>query len=330
MSSAWYKKLSNGIRDDTYAVWAAFIGTRENPSNVGIYANNDYIINEKMSGIIPQQEDGSQNTKTILDQGFSEIEKQKAIAINEFDRMNRKYNDILTKTKSAIDPSTYSDELDYVKKQLEEKKVSLDEISKKFNSYKNDNFNRLSDSLTFKSAEKTINPDLVAGQSVYGWGEIAQQLGQEEIEQNLNSRNNEPSDAQRRLNEIRKITKNGWFSINKELEDSERSLAEHTARGLRGWGESAEAFSRDELEDLKSQVTSIKNITENNLNSALEKLKDAEKKVRDTQNSWWSKSTEESIHEVAVKNYEVAREEYDKAMKDFDVFENKLNNISVK
>lgn len=327
----WYDNLSNGIKDDTAAIWSAF--TWSSSSTVdGARRGSDVM------SINSQDNNNDSTNKTIFNKGFSDIEKQKAVAINEYDIIHRKYNDLSNKIKNSTESTSLKDELNSLETQLVQKRNKLDEISKKFNSYQGGDFNRLTDSITPGNGNnkdsKSVNTDVVAGQSVYGWGETAQQLGQEEIEANLHL-SNDPSEAQRRLDELRKITKNGWFTFNNELASSEQKMAENAANGLRGWGESAEEFSREELKDLQNSMNKLKNSTSDHLDGVIKKLNDAEKDLKQSQSSsWWSKQSENDslIHDNAVKNYDLAKQEYDKAMKDFDQMGNKIapNQVSTK
>lgn len=320
----WYDNLSNGIKDDTAAIWSVF--TWSSPSTVdGARRGSDVMSIDSTD---------SSTNKTIFNKGFSDIEKQKAVAINEYDVIHRKYTDLTNKIKQSMDSTSLEGELKSLEDQLSQKRNKLDEISKQFNSYKGGDFNRLTDSITPENRkQKQVNPDVVAGQSVYGWGETAQQLGQEEIEANLHL-SNDPSQAQHRLDELRKITKNGWFTFNNELASSEQKMAENAASGLRGWGESAEEFSREELKDLQNSMNNLKDSTSNHLDEVIRKLNEAEKDLKQSQGSWWSKQSENQtlIHDNAVKNYDLAKQEYDKAMKDFDQMGNKMasNQVSTK
>lgn len=326
----WYDNLSNGIKDDTAALWSAF--TWSSPSTVdGARRGSDVMSIESTDSA------SANNNKTIFNKGFSDIEKQKAVAINEYDVMHRKYTDLSNRIKNSIDTSAFKEELNSLEQQLAQKRQRLDDISRKFNSYQGANFNRLTDAITPQNQNtKTVNPDVVAGQSVYGWGETAQQLGQEEIEENLHLSNDDPSQAQHRLDELRKITKNGWFTFNNELASSEKKMAEDAASGLRGWGESAEEFSREELQDLQNSMGNLKDSTSTHLDAVIKKLNDAEQKLKQSQggSSWWSKKSQDqtSIHDEAVKNYDLAKQEYDRAMKDFDQMGNKIasNQVSTK
>ncbi|SMN20196.1 similar to Saccharomyces cerevisiae YIL136W OM45 Protein of unknown function, major constituent of the mitochondrial outer membrane [Maudiozyma saulgeensis] len=333
MTGNWYDNLSSGIKDDTSAIWSAFTGSRGNQEFS--YTTNSSGArrgSDVMSVISDTNENNIENTpKTIFNRGFSDIERQKAVAINEYDTVHRKYTELINKIKQSTESTGFNEQVESLKTQLNEKKLKLDQVSEKFNSFKDVNFNRLTDAITPSETRIEVNPDIVAGQSVYGWGETAQQLGQEEVEENLNLANdnyNNPSQAQQRLNELKKLTKNGWFTFNGEHANEEQKMAENAAKSLRGWGESAEEFSREELQDLKEQMGSLKKSTSNHLDEAIKKLNDAESNLKDSQNSWWSNSSnsDSSIHESAVKNYELAKQEYDQAMKDFGNFENKIIN----
>ncbi|CAB4253255.1 similar to Saccharomyces cerevisiae YIL136W OM45 Protein of unknown function, major constituent of the mitochondrial outer membrane [Maudiozyma barnettii] len=329
MTGNWYDNLSNGIKDDTTAIWSAFTGSHTNQeSSAGARRGSDVmsVLSETST-----TDDSVNAPKTIFNRGFGDIERQKAVAINEYDTVHRKYTDLMNKIKQNAETSGFNDQVEKLEKQLAEKKTQLDQASEKFNSYKDANFNRLTDAITPNNGlKKNVDPDIVAGQSVYGWGETAQQLGQEAIEENLNltnDKNESSSQAQKRLDELKKLTKNGWFTFNDEHATEEQKMAENAAKGLRGWGESAQEFSREELQDLKEQMGTLKQSSSGHLDEAIKKLNDAELNLKESQSSWWSKKNEDSnIHENAVKNYELAKHEYDQAMKDFGTFENKVSN----
>ena len=247
MPNTWYENLSKGIKDDTNALMTAF---GRSPSD-----DNEYL---HVSHVVSVAPDGTEQTlsKTIFNNSFADIEKQKALAINEYDTANRRYSDLLAQSRTAPDKAAYGAEMRQLEAELGQKRQRLTDVSKEYNAYHDRNFNRVTDSITLRSAHPAVNSDLIAGQSVYGWGETAQQLGQEEIAQHQLDASSDPSAAQLRLNEIKKITKNGWFSFNSDATPRETALAEGAARGLRGWGENAEDFAKDELRDLKLQAGS--------------------------------------------------------------------------
>lgn len=241
MPNSWYENLTKGIKDDTSALMTAF---GRSPSDESEYLH--------VSNVVSVSPDGTEHTlsKTIFNNSFAEIERAKALAINEYDTANRRYTDLLAdKSAPAADKAALEAE-------LRQRRARLSEISAEYNAYHDRDFNRVTDTITLRAAHPAVNSDLIAGQSVYGWGETAQQLGQEEIAQHELDSSADPSAAQLRLNELRKITKNGWFSFNSDTTPRETALAEGALKGLRGWGENAEDFAKDELRDAKLQAGS--------------------------------------------------------------------------
>lgn len=270
----------------------------------------------------------SDTKESIFNWGFSKAEKAKAIAIGEYDEANKRYNELLEKHKSQKGLFSKGDEdlkrqVDVAHEKVLECKRKLDDASSRYAQYTNDNINELSDKLDkqdqqirkdgfFKwlsggSQNSTpTDADKVAAKSVAGWGENAEQLAREELDELVRNNQIGPSEAQRRLDEWKKIRKEGWFSHRGK---NDEEVAARAAKALEGWGETASQMARDEYEDLKSSAPKD---ASDAVEKAKQKLDDAKKQLDETASSWWSfgKEKKNDLHEKAQQQYDQAEKEY--------------------
>lgn len=289
------------------------------------------------------ERDDSQDNKSIFNWGYNDIEKAKAVAIGEFDAANKKYNDILDKWKhsktsffSAGD-AALKEQVENCKKMLEEKRQALKKASEDFNQYTKQSFNEISNNIDKQDVlngiqnkkqdlwswlkDDTSNdgkPDVdkLAAASVVGWGERAQEFAEEELEERRRSMQIGPSEAQRRLDELKKYKENGWFTYRKG-DETEEEMAKRVIKGLEGWGETAAQLAREEYEDLKWQAAKTKEEAAALVDDASQKLAEAKSDVDKTASKWWQfgKEKKDEVHEKSLANYEAAKRDYENSKK---------------
>ncbi|CCF60239.1 hypothetical protein KAFR_0J01750 [Kazachstania africana CBS 2517] len=166
-----------------------------------------------------------------------------------------------------------------------------------------------------KKIPEANNIDKVAEQSVYGWGENAQEFGRELSHEKDLFRPGEPSRPQRTLDEIKKIRNKGWFSF--DGPEQEESIAKGTVRGLEGWGENAAQFANDEYEDVKWQILHSRNRAKENVDSALNNLNKYKDEKKEEARHWWNFGLSKKD-----KAYENASNEYHDAKRNFEEWNN--------
>ena len=227
------------------------------------------------------------NGKSIFNGGFREAERRKAVAIGEYDLANKKYDDLLKdfdkdSETAAVDQLILKD----YENDLNLKKANLQEANETYNNFiKNNNFNDLANKMdeqdkkvmsgnasfmswlthtgideesnvTIPEESKKRDSDKIATESVIGWGENAQQFAIEEMEEKLRSEKPGESDAQKNLNDLKKIKMKGWLTYGKTPE-AENQIATTAAMSLKGWGESASQFANEAVDELKTQYKNI-------------------------------------------------------------------------
>lgn len=292
--------------------------------------------------------------KSIFHWGFNEIEKAKAVAIGEFDEVNKKYNELLDKfkhSKSTIfsaGDQELKKQVDQYKKLLEEKREALHKASEAFNNYTRETFNEISDKIDKQdllggtagqikrkdlwnwmnedNAAKSgpPDPDKLAAKSLVGWGERAQEFAEEELAERERNLQPGPSEAQKRLDELKKYKENGWFSYKKD-DETEEEIARRVIKGLEGWGESAAQFAREEYEDLKWNQAKSREQAAQAVDNAMRKLDEAKAEVDKTAAKWWQfgKDKKDELHEKSLAQYEEAKKEYESSKAALEKWTNK-------
>ncbi|QLL31414.1 hypothetical protein HG536_0B02770 [Torulaspora globosa] len=343
LSKGW-NRIKEGVSEDSQSFKEALLGVAQKPqsrdSAVGAAKQKGHEI----------AEGAKDKTKSIFNYGFNEAERAKAIAIGEYDKANKEYNTLLERfnesKKGLFDAgdSVLKEQLDDYKKIVQEKKRELQRASDEYARYAKDNFNEISDKLDEQDEkirkeggffrwlkggsapgdEKSIDIDRVANsKSLAGFGENAQFFSEEEIEDQLRNKQIGPSEAQQRLNELKKFKQEGWFKPHKSPE-TEEQVDQRVAQGLAGWGESAARFAQDELDETKralhNTTTRSREEASKAVDDAWNKLQEAKKTVQSTGSKWWNASkdkTNEAADEAqkayneAVKNYESAKKTLD-------------------
>ncbi|QLQ78928.1 hypothetical protein HG537_0B02750 [Torulaspora globosa] len=340
LSKGW-NRIKEGVSEDSQSFKEALLGVAQKPQSAVETAR------EKGEEFV---EGAKEKTKSIFNYGFNEAERAKAIAIGEYDKANKEYNTLLERfnesKKGLFDSgdAVLKEQLDDYKKIVQDKKRELQRASDEYAKYAKHNFNEISNKLDeqdekirkeggfFKwlkggsapGDEKSIDVDRVANnKSLAGFGENAQFFSEEEIEDQLRNKQIGPSEAQKRLDELKKFKQEGWFKPHKSPE-TEEQVAQRVAQGLAGWGESAAQFARDELDETrtvynKATVRSREEASKA-VDDAWNKLQEAKKTVQNKSNKWWNASkdkTNEAADEAqkayndAVKNYEAAKKTLD-------------------
>ncbi|KAH3681892.1 hypothetical protein WICPIJ_007139 [Wickerhamomyces pijperi] len=207
-------------------------------------------------------------------------------------------------------------------------KKSLDEATKKFNDSKESwfSFGKDKDAEYRKKLHAEAEQQMKDAQKVYdSAGEkLAEWKGR----------------AKKGLNDITNNSHGGfydWLRDGEAKRMSEQELAEKTGRALRGWGESAEQFAKDEIEDARRQVSRAQTSLNDELdswskwfnkkydqtaegaqefyNDAQSSLNDAKKQLDDNTNHWytWSNRKSKEVEDEARRQYEDAEARFKKA-----------------
>lgn len=346
LSRGW-TRIKEGVTEDSQSLKEAIKGVAQKPPC-------PKTARERARAVAAGAQD---TTKSIFNYGFSEAEKAKAIAIGEYDKANKEYNTLLERfnesKKGLFDSgdSVLKQQLDDYKKVVQNKKNELQKASDEYAKYAKDNFNDISDKLheqdekvrkeggffkwlrgtSVPGDEKHADIDRVANnRTLAGFGENAQFFSEEEIEDQLRNKTIGPSEAQRRLDELKKFKQEGWFNPHKSRE-SEEQVAQRAAQGLSGWGESAAQFAQEELEETRSAyrkaaVTSREEASKA-VDDAWNKLQEAKQTVQNKSSKWWNASKDKTneVADEAQKAYNDAVSNYDSAKKTLDEWSDKTS-----
>lgn len=342
LTKGW-NRIKEGVSEDSQSFKEALLGVAQKPqSAVGTAKQKGEEVAEDAKG----------KTKSIFNYGFKEAERAKAIAIGEYDRVNKEYNTLLERfnesKKGLFDAgdSVLKEQLDDYKKIVQDRKRELQRASDEYARYAKDNFNEISNKLDEQDEkirkeggffrwlkggsppgdEKTIDVDRVANnRTLAGFGENAQFFSEEEIEDQLRNKQIGPSEAQKRLDELKKFKQEGWFKPHKSPE-SEEQVDQRVAQGLAGWGESAAQFAKDELDETRRAYHKATTMSREEASKAVDdawnKLQEAKKTVESKSSKWWNASkdkTNEAADE-AQKAYDEAVKNYESAKKTLDVW----------
>lgn len=332
-----WNRIKEGVSEDTQSIKDAFRGVA--------HKTDETLPEAKQKGREIAQ--GAKDTsKSIFNYGFGEAERAKAIAIGEYDKANKQFNSLLEQynesKKGLFDAgdSKLKKDLDDYKKIIQQKKQELQKASDEYAKYAKDNFNDISNKLDeqdekvrkeggfFKWLRGTSVPGdepkdvdrAVNNKSLAGFGENAQFFSEEQIEDQLRSKQIGPSEAQRRLDELKKFKQEGWFKQHKSPESEER-MAQRSAQGLAGWGENAAQFAQEELEETRKAynrtIPRSREEASKAADDAWNKLQEAKKTVEDKSSKWWNVSKEKTneVTDEAQKAYDDASKNYESAKK---------------
>ncbi|CAI4039631.1 hypothetical protein SMKI_09G0380 [Saccharomyces mikatae IFO 1815] len=318
--------IKQGIKEDALSLKDALLGVsqkarEETPEAVKrvISPEEDYQTRKQLG-----QKAKDSSSQSIFNWGFSEAERRKAIAIGEFDTAKKRFEEAVDRNEKEL-LSTI----------MREKKAALDRASLEYERYgRARDFNELSDKLDQQERDSNplkrllkkntgdANTEEAAARSVQGWGDTAQEFGREELEEAKRNASSEPSEAQRRLDELKKIKEKGWFGYNKG-EQSEKQIAERVARGLEGWGETAAQLSKDEMDDLRWNYENSKKQLDKNVSDAMDSLSKAKENLKQYGSHWWFGWTSKVDNDKQALKDE-AQKKYDEALKKYDDAKNKF------
>lgn len=292
---------------------------------------------------------------SIFNWSFNDAERAKAIAIGEFDRAKRELTSAQEKwsqtKKNVFDSGDayLKENVDSLKKALDDKKRRLDEASSRYASYAKNNFNEMSDGLDAqdqkirkeggffkwltrsppekKEVEKVDPKDEWATSTLAGFGENAYFFSQEQINDQLRHNEIGPSEAQRRLDELKRIKDQGWMRYAKN-QDSEESIAKNAYKSLEGWGETAAQFAQEELDEARRRFQrriESRDDASKAMDEAAARVQEAKNRVDNTGSSWWqsAKQQTDQEHESAKRAFDQAVRDYDEAKKIFDNWRDK-------
>lgn len=344
-----WNRIKSGLSEDTRSVKEALLGNK-----------SDYSQQQSQGqGSTPKD-----ISRSIFNWGFKEAERAKAIAIGDYDRANKELSaaqENWNATKKGVfdsGDSVLKQKVDELKKTLEEKKNKLNEASDHYASFTKDNFNDISNKLDaqderirkeggfFKWLTRSspdqkkkdsnnkdkgrVSPekaDQVATSSLAGFGENAAFFSKEQIEDQLRNKEIGPSEAQRRLDELKKIKKEGWMNYAKDPQ-SEENIAKNAYKGLEGWGESAAEFAHEELEEARRRFQrkiESRDDAAKAMDDAAARVQAAKKQVDSTGSSWWQggKEKTDELHERAKADFDKAVKEYDRAKEIYNNWKDK-------
>lgn len=289
------------------------------------------------------------HNKSIFNRSFNEAERAKAIAIGDYDRVNKEFNTLLARfnesKKGMFDSgdALLKQQLDDFKNVVKEKKEALDKASKEYADYTRHNFNEISNKLDEQDEKirkeggffKWLTRTPVKGEKeksgnetnstknnpLAGFGENAAFFSQEQIEEQLRNKEIGPSEAQKRLDVLKRLKEEGWYQHH-QGSSTDEEMAKAAAKGLSGWGESAAQFAQEEIDESKRLANKARNIASREdaskaVDDAWKKLQDAKKTVDETSSKWWSKGKEKTneISDEASKKYAEAQKNYEAAKK---------------
>ncbi|CEP62122.1 Om45p LALA0_S04e08328g [Lachancea lanzarotensis] len=325
------QNIRAGVADDASSIRDAIIGAKKQGQDTAQSWENsarDTAVDAKHTA-----EDKSQS---IFNWGFGKAEKARAKAIEEYDQANKHFHELSEKYKS--ESGLFSGGSDELKKQvnaaeaqLKSYKQKLEDATAKYSQYTTDNINELSDKLeeedrklrkkgfftwlTGKDSgastqkKKSDNVDEIASHSVVGWGETAEALAKEELDDLVRNKQIGRSEAQRRLDELKKIKDEGWFTYQGK---NDAELAQRAANTLKGWGETASQLAQDEYEETRRRLPQAPKSLSDAVDVAKQKVESTKKELDKASTEWWSqgKDKKNELHDKAQKQYEEAEREY--------------------
>ena len=202
VSKGW-DRIKEGVAEDTQSIKDALRGVAHKADQT--------VPNAKQKG--REMAEGAKDTsKSIFNYGFGEAERAKAIAIGEYDKANKQFNNLLEQynesKKGLFDSgdSKLKQQVDDYKKIIQQKKQELQKASDEYAKYAKDNFNDISNKLdeqdekirkeggffkwlkgTSVPGDETDDVDRTANsRSLAGFGENAQFFSEQQIEDQLN------------------------------------------------------------------------------------------------------------------------------------------------
>ncbi|AOA60772.1 Hypothetical protein PP7435_CHR1-0419 [Komagataella phaffii CBS 7435] len=103
---------------------------------------------------------------------------------------------------------------------------------------------------------------------------------------------------------------------------SEEELDGKAFESLRGWGESAEAFAREEYLESKRNAAETRSTLQRGYDLSQQKLKEAQDEFNRTKKAWfsWGKDQNEEAHNLASRKLAEAQKSFDDASKQLDQF----------
>ncbi|CCC68745.1 hypothetical protein NCAS_0B06610 [Naumovozyma castellii] len=302
----WSSKLKDGIFDDFGALWRALLFQKNQMAQM----NGDVMLRD--------------------------LERGKRMAVKNYNDAVRVYNQYIDDYKEHDKSWLY----DSIRHQVEKARNELDDAVYQFKHFGEN----LEDSDTLSNTTskfkeswnnikpgKTVDPEevdkIVASQSVYGWGENAQEFAREEMEENVRRQQQQTDAAAKKLKAFKQnALDKGWFLLNKDKVEEEEQVAENALKGLEGWGENAAQFAKDEYEDIKWQLGTSKESLTDKVDKSWEKMADAKKKLDETQAKWWEfgQKKNNELYEEAKRQYDLAETDYQKARKKLSEWNDKM------
>ncbi|QEU62774.1 Om45 [Kluyveromyces lactis] len=355
--------IKEGFIDDLKSVKSAIVGTGNQVQDT-VQQNVNEIADKGSQKIDDTKEsvskaaasskqtvnEAAQNAKdtsvSILNWGYNKAEKARAQAINNYDNASKKYQELeerFNESKKGLfgkgDPELQR-QVDQAKAYVEDAKRRVDEATREFSEKTTNDFNKLANQvhdneeelrrkgflswLRGKADTEVVDPDSIASHSVSGWGETAELLAKEEMEEKVRNRQIGPSEAQRRLDRFKKIKEDGWFTYKGK---DEEFLAQKAAKALEGWGETASTMAQEEYEDLvrwreagkkryQASASTARDDAQKAADAAKKSLEDARAELNKHTKHWWQFGVEknEELQKAAKAKYEDAEKNYQSAV----------------
>lgn len=285
-------------------------------------------------------------SNNILNWGFNKAEKVRAQAINEYDEANKKYQGLekqYNESKKGLfgkgDPELKK-QLDEAKSYVSDAKARVDQATREFTEKTAKNFNDMADQmhandeelkrkgfltwLRGKTDSQVEDPDVVANDSVRGFGETAEWLGREELDEKKRNQQAGPSEAQQRLERLRKIKEEGWF--NQQAKDGKEAVKD-VGKTVEGWGESASNKAKEDYDDLlkwkesarqgyQESAAAARDSAQQAVDSAKKQLEETRAELNKQTKHWWQFGAEknEELQKAAKAKYDAAEKEYQSAV----------------
>ncbi|SCU84759.1 LAMI_0C08768g1_1 [Lachancea mirantina] len=325
--------IKQGVSEDASSIKDALVGTKRKSED----AVSDTTDRAKETVEQVKRKGGdavsaaSETTESIFNWGFNKAEKARAMAIEQYDKANKHYNELQEQYKSqkgllSSGDQKLREQVEAAKDEVAKYKQQLQEASERYSKYASDDINELSNRLEAQDREirekgffnwlagrdkdgvDQHNVDKIASKSVSGWGETAEALAKEELDEMVRNRQIGPSEAQKRLDDLKNIRKEGWFTYQGK---NDEQLAKRAAKALEGWGETASEMAREEYEEIV-QGRARPDVISDKVDKARQRLDEAKKQLDDSAGSWWSfgKEKKNELHEKAQEQYKQAEQDY--------------------
>ncbi|KAH3901331.1 Om45p SCDLUD_002822 [Saccharomycodes ludwigii] len=277
--------IKQGIKEDAISLKNAIVG-----GNNGVVSNAEDLAAELQHTARSTYYDGKASvenkTHTIFDSGVNKYEAARAKLINEVDSTTKKYNELKESLKTTTEEqrANIQSQIDESKSKLLDLQKRLKESASDYHAKINPNVKKLSDSIyenTLGHIDATDKPQneensvKTTAKSIRGWGDTAEILGQDTVDDWKLNNSAGKSKAQEELDRLKDVKRKGWYSY-----DNDGNLVAATKKSLEGWGETAAEFSREQYEEAQAGLKKLNGDASDSL-----------EKVNENAKHWWQWGT---------------------------------------